>query len=138
MLYMADAGTAPPAYIPPSRFFEEHGDEHGVEVAPAYQSQAPTMAPVAHFIPRDQLGADVHAGEGGIGRQGRQGDGVGRIRYTIDPALRLRNLRSAAASGSARPSSDRHQGGASVAPFCLLTRVNGRLTFRPRDTRDGS
>jgi hypothetical protein len=59
-LYIGGGGTKAPTYISPSKFFAEHGEEHGVERPPAYATVAPSIPAAAQFIPRNKMDEDVY------------------------------------------------------------------------------
>lgn len=79
-LYMAGRGTASPTYISPSKFFAEHGEEHGLERPPAYATEAPSTPAAAQFIPRQRAGEDLEA----MTMEGRHG--MWRMRSTHAPS----------------------------------------------------
>ncbi len=79
VVYMEGCGTRPPTYISPSKFFAEHGEEHGLERPPAYVTTAPTQPAAAHWIPRDRIGEDWHD----MAMEGRR-DMIG-VRRTDNP-----------------------------------------------------
>jgi len=59
-LYMNGGGTKAPTYISPSKFFAEHGEEHGVERPPAYATVAPSVPAAAQFMPKDKMDEDAY------------------------------------------------------------------------------
>ncbi|PMD44196.1 hypothetical protein L207DRAFT_630566 [Hyaloscypha variabilis F] len=59
-LYIGGGGTKAPTYISPSKFFAEHGEEHGVERPPAYATVAPSIPAAAQFIPRNKMDEDAY------------------------------------------------------------------------------
>ena len=59
-LYMNGGGTKAPTYISPSKFFAEHGEEHGVERPPAYATLAPLIPAAAQFMPKDKMDEDAY------------------------------------------------------------------------------
>jgi len=60
LLHMNGGGTKAPTYISPSKFFAEHGEEHGVERPPAYATIAPSIPAAAQFMPKDKMDEDAH------------------------------------------------------------------------------
>ncbi|KAE9377948.1 hypothetical protein N431DRAFT_435117 [Stipitochalara longipes BDJ] len=60
VLYINGGGKKAPTYISPSKFFAEHGEEHGVERPPAYITVAPSIPAAAQFMPKDKLDEDAY------------------------------------------------------------------------------